>query len=292
MQKNGEKEILIEAVSRIYPDSSKSTIRSWIKHNRITVNGSVISKPSAEIAKSAQVLRLSKPKPKVGPLEILLEDEHLIVINKPSGLLSVDLDSNRRTSLRPNSAHAWLKSHYEHEKIYVIHRLDRETSGVMLFGRSEEAFFILKEALKKRDVKRIYRAVVEGALIGEGAWENYLVENDKTFQVHISTSERDAHREWAKTYWKMIDSSERYTLLECTLETGKKNQIRVQAAHRGYPVAGDEKYGATYSCNDVFTSRICLHARELLFSHPISGEPIRCSVPEPEFFSKLIRKKP
>ncbi len=231
---------------------------------------------------------LPKPKQKIGPIEILFEDEYLVVIHKPFGLLSVDLDSERGLGNRGKSAHGWLKIQYPGEKIYVIHRLDRETSGIMMFARNEEAYTLLKEDLKKRLIKRLYRSVVEGRLEGEGVWENYLVENNKTFHVHVSLSEKEG--EWAKTYWKALISSERYTLIECQLETGKKNQIRVQAQHRGYPVAGDEKYGATYSLTDVRTARICLHARELEFIHPISKSKMHFAVAEPDFFTRLATK--
>ncbi len=281
-----EKEPLLDILVKAYPDSSKTTVRSWIKLDRVQVNGIRVSKPAYEVVKGAIVEVLPKPKPKSGPIEILFEDDHLIVIHKPFGLLSVDLDSDRGSG-GLNSAHSWLKRRHPGEKIYVIHRLDRETSGVMIFARSEEAFITLKEALKKREVKRVYRTVVEGVLHGEGVWENYLVENTKTFQVRVSISEKDQNREWAKTYWKALASSGRYTLLECRLETGKKNQIRVQAHHRGYPVAGDMKYGATYSLDDIFTSRICLHAREIDFIHPVTQKPMKFVVPEPEFFTSL-----
>lgn len=279
-------ETLLATVKSAFPDASVTSVRSWIKLGRLEVNGYRVTKPSFLVKKQDTVTFLSKPNPKSGPIEILFEDEHLVVINKPFGILSVDLDSEKGSGTT-NSAHGWMKERYTGEKIYVIHRLDRETSGVMLFARTEEAAVVLKEALKKREVTRVYRAVLQGVLQGEGFWEDFLLENQKTFHVRISTSEEDEGREWAKTYWKSLATSNAYSLVECRLETGKKNQIRVQSSARGYPVAGDEKYGATYSMDDVFTSRICLHARELQFLHPITHKKMRFVVEEPLFFQRL-----
>ncbi len=273
-------DILVEA----FPDSSKTTIRSWIKVGRIKVNGKVEEKPSAVVAPESTVEFLPKPNPRSGPVEIVYEDKDVVVIYKPSGLTSVATDYDREAS-----AHAWVKRRYPGTYVYVIHRLDQQTSGLMMFALTEPAYHFLKEELKERRVRRIYSAVVEGQLEGSGAWEDYLIENETTYTVRVASPQEKAKAMKAEMQWKSILVGERYSLLECKLKTGKKNQIRVQAAARGFPVAGDKKYGATFSLKEVFNDRICLHAKELSFTHPSTGKPMVFTCPEPEFFSSLVQ---
>ena len=276
-------QILLDLLVQSLPDSTKTTIRSWIKLGRITINGKVEVKPNAVVSKGAIVEFLPKPRPRSGPIEIIYEDKDIVVIYKPSGITSVATDHDI-----DDSAHAWVKRRYPGTYVYVIHRLDRETSGLMMFALSERAFQPLKDHLKERQVKRIYAAVVEGALEGSGSWEDYLIEDMTTYTVRIAKGHQKEKAHRAETHWKSVLVGERYSLLECTLETGKKNQIRVQASARGFPIAGDGKYGATFSKKEVFNNRICLHAKELSFQHPVTGKLMIFNCPEPEFFTTMV----
>ncbi len=271
---------LFEHLIQAFPDSSRSTLRSWVSHGRILVNGHRVTRTDTKVGPKVTIELASKPLPKEGPLRIHYEDRDIIVVEKPSGLLSVAKDTGEEPSV-----HAWLKHRFPGRVIPVVHRLDQDTSGLMVFGISEEGFRRLKEALQQGHVKRVYRAVVEGCLSKSGTWESYLVEDKYLKMQVVPKGAKDAER--AVTHFSVLKVGEVYTLIDCELETGKKNQIRVQAAHAGHPLAGDKKYGGTE--RDAF--RLCLHARLLSFTHPITGAPMKFESSPPKFFDRLIWKK-
>lgn len=271
---------LFEHLLQAFPDSSRSTLRSWVAHGRIQVNGRRVTRTDTKVIAGAVIELAPKPLPTEGPLRIHYEDRDIIVIEKPSGLLSVAKETGDDPSV-----HAWLKHRYPGRVIPVVHRLDQDTSGLMVFGISEEAFHGLKDALQRGEVKRVYRAVVEGSLLSDGTWESYLFEDKYLKMQVVPKGTKDAER--AVTHFKVLNVGEVYTLIDCELETGKKNQIRVQAAHAGYPLAGDKKYGG----KEKEALRLCLHARLLSFTHPITGAPMKFESPPPKFFDRLIWKK-
>lgn len=271
---------LFEHLILAFPDSSRSTLRSWVAHGRIYVDGRRVTRTDKNIAKGSVIELGQKPLPKEGPLRIHYEDKDIIVVEKPSGLLSVAKETGDEPSV-----HAWLKHRYPGRVIPVVHRLDQDTSGLMVFGISEESFRRLKSALQHGEVKRVYRAVVEGSLEKDGTWDTYLFE-DRSLKMQVAPKgTKDAER--AITHFRVLQVGEVYTLIDCELETGKKNQIRVQAAHVGHPIAGDKKYG----CREKDALRLCLHARLLSFPHPITGAPMKFECPPPKFFDRLIWKK-
>lgn len=271
---------LFEHLIQAFPDSSRSTLRSWVAHGRIQVNGRRVTRTDTKVELGSLIELAPKPLPQEGPLRIHYEDKDIIVVEKPSGLLSVAKETGEEPSV-----HAWLKHRYPGRVIPVVHRLDQDTSGLMVFGISDEGFHRLKDALQKGEVKRIYRAVVEGSLEKDGTWESYLFEDRYLKMQVVPKGTKDAER--AVTHFTVLKVGEVYTLIDCELETGKKNQIRVQATHAGYPLAGDKKYGGTKK--DAF--RLCLHARLLSFAHPISGAPMKFESAPPKFFDRLIWKK-
>ncbi len=265
---------------RAFPDSSRSTLRSWVAHGRIFINGRRVRRTDTKVTAGSTVELGRKPLPKEGPLRIHYEDADLIVVEKPSGLLSVAKERDEEPSV-----HAWLKHRYPGRVVPVVHRLDQDTSGLMVFGISAEGFRGLKEALKRGGIKRVYRAVVEGHLVHSGTWETYLIEDTALKMRVVPKGSKGAER--AVTHFTVLKAGEVYTLIDCELETGKKNQIRVQAAHAGHPVAGDRKYG----CTERDAHRLCLHARLLTFTHPTTGATMTFESPPPPFFDRLIRKK-
>ena len=271
---------LFEHLIQAFPDSSRSTLRSWVAHGRILVDGRKATRTDITLLPGAVIELAPKPLPKEGPLRIHYEDRDIIVVEKPSGLLSVAKETGDEPSV-----HAWLKHRYPGRVIPVVHRLDQDTSGLMVFGISEEGFRRLKEALQKGSVKRVYRALVEGCLEKGGTWENYLFEDKYLKMQVVPKGTKGAER--AVTHFSVLKTGPVYTLIDCELETGKKNQIRVQAAHAGYPLAGDKKYG----CKEKVARRLCLHARLLSFSHPITGAQMRFESPPPSFFDWLVERK-
>lgn len=269
---------VFEALIHFFPDSSRSTLRSWLEHGRIAVQEKKIFRTS-HIVHPGDILEvLPKPLPKEGPLKIHFEDEHIIVIDKPAGLLSVAKDTGEEVS-----AHDFIKQRFPGKKIFVIHRLDQETSGLMMFALSQEAFNILKEDLKKREVKRTYTAIVEGLLEGSGEWDCHLIE-DRYLKMKVVPQGIDG-AEHAVTQYSVLKPGKVRSLIECRLVTGRKNQIRVQAAFMGHPIAGDKKYGD----KETFIDRLCLHATSLSFCHPITRKPLHFTSPFPKFLLILAQ---
>lgn len=269
--------ILLEALAVLSPDSSKTTLRSWLKDGRVCVDG-LVEKVGSKLIKRHQTVTVgAKPPPTIDGLRILYEDSHLIVIEKPSGLLSVAAAFEKG-----RTAHAILKNHYRPRKVYVVHRLDQDTSGVMLFAFSEKAYEKLKKTFEEHDIVREYMAVLEGCLPdNEGTWESYLYEDDN-YVVHETL---DPNRgRLAITHFEVLKKNKFYSLVKFTLETGRKNQIRVQCKAAGHSVVGDLKYGAM---NNLLR-RLGLHAQKIAFTHPITGKEMQFESPLPKEYGKLI----
>ncbi len=268
---------LLEALALLAPQSSKTTLRSWLKEGRVVVDGHV-EKVGSKLIKKDQILTIGgKPSPTIEGLRILYEDSHLIVIDKPNGLLSVAASFEKE-----KTAHAILKNHYRPRKIYVVHRLDQDTSGIMLFAFSDKAYEKLKKTFEEHDIEREYIAILEGRINEtKGQWESYLYE-DENYKVH-ETLDPDLGR-LAITHFEVVDTNKYYSLVKFKLETGRKNQIRVQCKAAGHSVVGDIKYGAI--SNPL--RRLCLHAQRLSFKHPITGKEMDFASPVPKEFNKLI----
>lgn len=258
-----KEETLLSSLQSLYPDSSKSAFREWLKHERIMVDGVVIRRDCVlPVGASIEVL---PKKIKQGPVVVLYQDRHIVVVEKPEGLLSVATNTEDRQTM-----HAFLKRTYP--TVWPVHRLDRATSGVMVFALTEEAKEGLKDQFIKHTIYREYRAKVMGPMKGSGTWESYLVE-DKNYHMHIHPTTG----ELAITHYEVLESGENESFVKFVLQTGKKNQIRVQAAHAGYPVVGDKKYGEKTG----YKGRLKLHAMALTFLHPITRKKLAFNSPIP-----------
>lgn len=269
---------LLNILIKISPQSSKSTLRSWLKDGRITVDGQIIKAGNTPVQQGQKILVESKPQMVANKLRIIYEDNDLVAIEKPEGLLSVATAFEKE-----ETAHSLLKAKYRPRKVYVVHRLDQDTSGVMLFALSEKGYNGLKEIFEKHEIERKYCAIVEGRLDSkQGTWQSHLYE-DANYIVH---STKDLHKgQLAITHYQVTASSSRYSRVELTLETGRKNQIRVHCSDAGHPVVGDKKYGAITDS----LQRLCLHAFLLALKHPITGKQMRFASPIPQIFDRLIR---
>lgn len=270
---------LLEALFLLFPNSSKNNVRSWLKEGRISVSGTVVKKNNIFVQEGDAITLGGKQTFVESLFPILYSDSDLVFINKPTGLLSVSTAFETKETVFSH-----LKRKYHPKQVYVVHRLDQDTSGVMVFALSEKAFVKLKEKFSKHDIIRRYTAIVEGKLEKKGSWQSYLKEDSNYFV----RSTRDASNgELAITHFDSKASSKTYSWLELTLETGKKNQIRVHCQDAGFPVVGDKKYGATSSP----IKRLCLHAHHLELEHPITGKPLRVRAPIPTEFHRLIKPK-
>lgn len=268
---------LLDTLKAMAPDSSTSTLRSWLKQGRITLDGRTVHKANIAIQPGQQVA-LGKKQERVGEsLQILYEDAHLFVVNKPSGLLTVATDYDLE-----HNAHTLLKERCRPGRVFPVHRLDRDTSGLLLFAKTEEARNQLKEFFASHAVQRHYLAVTMGhPKEKSGTWRSWLV--DEADRV-VRTASQGQGRE-AVTHYKMIEKSGSKALLAFTLETGRKNQIRVHCAEAGIPIFGDGKYG------EVTGPRLHLHAYRLQFSHPITQKAMEFEAPLPANFQWRLKTR-
>lgn len=268
---------LLEALALLSPGSSKTTLRSWLSSGRVLVDGQVEKKGNAPIKEGQTITMGAKALKSEEGVKIVFEDAHLVVVEKPIGMLSVATAFEKG-----NTVHAILKRKYHPRKVYVIHRLDQDTSGVMMFALNEKTYTALKKIFEKHEIERAYTAIVEGNMEeNEGTWQSYLFEDPN----YVVRETRDTIKgELAITHFKVEKKSKKYTWLTARLETGKKNQIRVHTQSAGHPVVGDKKYGAQTSP----VKRLCLHAHLLAFTHPITEKKMRFEAPIPPEFNKLV----
>lgn len=261
---------LIDALKPHAAGASKTTLKSLLVDARVQVDGVLMTDPRKLVSENAKIIILPKMKAAGPNIKIFYEDSNLCVVYKPENLLTVDQDIKSSPSL-----HGYLKNHYK-QKITPVHRLDRGTSGVLVFARSEKAKEKLKELFFKHDITREYIGIVHGVIaLDKGKWVDYL-EEDPIGKVYITRSEDEGKK--AITHFEVLDRNETHTLVRFKLETGRKHQIRVQSSTRGFPLVGDDTYGGPKH------RRILLHAQKLEFEHPITGKMMHFVSETPESF--------
>lgn len=217
-------------------------------------------------------------------IDFIFEDKDIIVVEKPEGL-SVIAPEGSRTKTLYDIVTAHIQRVNPRGRAAVVHRLDRDTSGVMVFAKHAAAKKRLMDNWNELVKERGYTAVVEGHMQGEGGvFDSWLVENRAGTMYSAKPGTLGALR--AITRWKLIEAGQRYSLVELSLETGRKHQIRVQLAESGHSIAGDPRYGAK---SDPL-GRLCLHAHLLALEHPFSRQEYSFECPAPESFFSSIRK--
>ena len=273
---------LLEVLAQFFPDSSKTTLRQMLQAGRIRVNGEIEKNARRALGKG-DVLDLGQKEVRVTlppELTILHEDAAVMVVLKANGLLTVATEREREATAQAY-LNVYLKEKGE-ERIHVVHRLDRETSGVLVFAKSLEAREALKEKFAEHDVDRVYVAVVEGEMKPpNGTIRSYLRER-KDLRMESVDLHPDA--KLAVTHYRTIETNGALSLLEIRLETGRKNQIRTHLAEAGHPVAGDRMYGSTINP----LGRLGLHAKLLGFDHPVTGKRMVFTAPLPKVFKSAL----
>lgn len=277
-----DKELLLLDILKILaPDSSTSTLRSWIAKGRVLINGKQAQRANQLIPKGSEVTISQNVTFLRGGIKILYQDKDLVVLEKPYGLLSVATDFQKE-----NTVHAFLKKNLNLKEVFPVHRLDRETSGIMLFALSKEARTHFKEEFLERRVKKTYVALCEGVFSApSGIWDSYLQEDPTTYFVR-ETPDPTLGKQ-AITHYKVVGQNKKYSLLELDLKTGRKNQLRVHCQAAGHPIVGDVKYKA--KTNPL--KRLCLHAFQISFTHPKTEKKLSFKTPYPPDFIDLINKK-
>jgi len=215
-------------------------------------------------------------------LEILHEDRDLFVVNKSPGVLTTGTRRDEAFTAE-NVLNQYVRKGCarSRKQVYLVHRLDRETSGVLLFAKSEEAQQRLKENWKATE--KLYLAIVRGHLPQrEGLFSSHLAENE---DLYVYSVDDPSAGKLSQTEYAVIRETRTASAVKIRLLTGRKNQIRVHFAEAGHAVVGDPKYGP----GDPFRERLCLHAKSIAFDHPCSGRRLFFDTPIPEVFARLVR---
>lgn len=263
---------------------SRTTVKSYLSHRQVMVNDIVTTqfdhplKPGDTVAIRMERMREEFRHPM---LRIVYEDDDLIVIDKRNGLLSMATDKEK-TKTAYHILGEYLKRDDPRNRIFIVHRLDRETSGLMLFAKSESIKETLQHNWKRLVLDRRYVAVTEGEITErEGVIRAALSENAATRKVYV---DRRGEGTDATTRYRVLRAKNGRSLVELCLETGRKNQIRAHLEWIGHPIVGDKKYGA----KDDSAGRVCLHAHKLSFTHPTTGRVLDFSTRIPQLFEELV----
>lgn len=267
---------------------SKSKIKQWIKFKQLSLNDELVTRLD-EAIEPQDILFLSFDKPltlnKVFKprFEVVFEDKNLIVCLKPAGILTAAEGGDENSSFYKQVQQYVKENSKGRERLYVVHRLDREVAGLILFAKTEFVQKTLKDHWQ--DNTKRYFALVEGSVSkDDGKIESYLYDDPKTLLVR--SVEKNENAKLAITHFKVLERFKDKTLLEVELETGRKNQIRVHLSEMGHPIIGDRRYGA----NDKFERQIRLFSFFLRFKHPVTQEWIELKKELPSFFLHLPAK--
>lgn len=254
-------ETVRDRLRALHSGVSGRTVKQWLEAGRVRVNGTVVRRADVPVVKADRVeLGAPPPPPFPAPLRLVHADEQIFVIDKPPGFLTIaDATERQRTVYR--LLRDWVEAQGG-RRIFVVHRLDRETSGLLVFARSPEAKEMLQKQFHHRTPERIYQARVENVVRDDEGTLTSRLEEDRSLRIR-PTRAAERGRE-AITRFRVLERFQDSTLLELKLVTGRRGQIRAQLAALGHPIMGDREYG---SRRDPF-KRVCLHATRLGFMHP------------------------
>ena len=275
---------LLEFLLETLKGQSRNSVKSLLTNHRVSVDGAPISQYNFQLAKGDVVIISKTPihKKTRSNLPIIFENDEFIVINKPSGLLSIASDKEKgSTAYRMLTDYVQQKD--KHNRIYVVHRLDEDTSGVLMVAKNEKIRDLLQEKWNELVSKRGYFAIVEGQMEQkQGTIKSYLKKNAQNMMY---SSKKAGDGQLAITHYKVIKEIENYSLLDVNIDSGRKNQIRVHLGDLGHHVIGDDKYGNP--SNPI--KRLGLHAYELDLEHPITHKVMKFTAPMPKEFKALFK---
>jgi len=275
---------LLQYLLGAMPDRKRTTVKDYLKHNQVMVNGSV-TRQWDQLLRPGDTVRVNTSREfqtfRHPRLRIVYEDEYIIVVNKGYGLLSMGTDRKHEGTAY------WLLRDYvkrvdPRNKIFIVHRLDQQTSGLMVFARTQEAKEALQHNWNNMVLERTYVAVTEGTPDpAEGEVRGYLAE---TSAHEVYVTDDPSRGKLAVTRYRTVRSRGKYALVELSLDTGRKNQIRVHMQQLGTPISGDRRYGGSPSP----IHRLALHARTLRFVHPVTRRDMNFTSELPPGFARLL----
>ncbi|WP_305115825.1 RluA family pseudouridine synthase [Duncaniella muris] len=279
-----EEAALLEFLIGAMPQRKRTAIKNLLSHNQIAVNGIPTTQFDMALKAGDEVKANLTREFRVfynRRLKLVYEDDDIIVVNKGYGLLSMGTDK-----IKEGTAYSILREYLKWQdprnKLFIVHRLDRDTSGLMVFAKNQEAKDKLQHNWNNMVIARKYLAVVEGRPESEeGEVRSYLAENSR-FEVY--STDKPEEGQLAVTRYRTLRSRNGYSLMEVSLDTGRKNQIRVHMKDLGHPIAGDRRYGAKSSP----IHRMALHAQTLRFIHPMTRKDMNFSTPVPASFARMV----
>ena len=276
---------LLDFLFAAMPDSRKTTVKDYLKYNQVMVDGNVTTRFDQELepGQTVKVNTTREFQTFYNPrLKIVYEDDDIIVVNKGYGLLSMGTDK-----IKDGTAYSLLRDYVMRKdprnKLFIVHRLDRDTSGLMMFAKTMAAKETMQHNWNNMVLERRYVAVVTNGPLepAEGEIRSYLAENSAH---EVYSTDDPSKGQLAVTYYKTIRSRGLYSMVELSLATGRKNQIRVHMKDAGHPISGDRRYGSGPSP----IHRLALHAQTLRFVHPVTRRDMNFTCPLPPGFSKLV----
>ena len=283
---------LLSLIGKIHPTASKNSLRKMIDSGRVLLDDEICRVAKSQVTEGQKITILPKkdgdpPRKLKRNLakdpDILYEDQNVIVVSKPVGLLSVSTDSGNEKDTMHSRVFEWVKGR-ERGRIFIVHRLDRETSGCMLFAKDIHTKDMLQEQFFNRSVERKYHAVLEGTLAEKSGTCINWIQQSKDLRVRIVPSANSKDSKEAITHWEIEEIVENRTLVCLSIETGRRAQIRLQMSALGAPVSGDTMYGKGRNS----AGRLCLHASSLRFVHP-NGEQMQINSPLPSIFRRILK---
>lgn len=281
---------LDQFIAGVLPEYSRSVIQTWIEDSKITVNGKKVKnnyrlKLNDDVSYSITEQETTLQPMKMD-LNIVYEDDHIIVIDKPKGLIVHPSPStlNQATLVHGLLAHTNTLSDLNGDlRPGIIHRIDKDTSGLMIVAKTNEAHEILVQDLKDRKISREYLALVHHPFKHQSALVDGPIGRDPRNRQRMSVTEKNSKE--ARTHLYLIENLKEYALLRCKLETGRTHQIRVHCSYIQHPIVGDQTY--SYK-NTLDTNGQCLHAFKLKFNHPITHEVLEFESEMPEIMKETI----
>ncbi|ABP67513.1 pseudouridine synthase, RluA family [Caldicellulosiruptor saccharolyticus DSM 8903] len=278
---------LSEALSK-----TRSFVQKIIEEGNVWVNQSQVLKPAYKV-KSGDIIKVVIPEPKQLSLvaqdidiEVVYEDEHLAVINKPRGMVVHPGAGNFENTLVNALLHKFsgrLSSINGVIRPGIVHRLDKDTSGLLIVAKTDEAHIKLSEALKSHQIKRIYYAICEGVLKEDSGVINAPIGRHPVNRLKMAVVPNGKE---AVTYFEVLERFDKYTFIKLRLKTGRTHQIRVHMSYIGYPLLGDSSYGRAK--NEFGVQGQVLHAGEIEFVHPITSKVLHFSADLPEYFLEIL----
>ena len=276
---------LMDIIAATFPDSSRTKHKEILAH-RVVIASRKITQYDFPLAPGMKVTIVgdeNKGKMMQGKMPIVYEDQHLVVVDKPVGLLSSSSYPNDITVV--SELNDYYMRRRSRQRAHIVHRLDRDTSGLLLVAKSKEVARMFEKDWKERVFDRAYIAVTWGTPVPQnGMVKSWLTDNE----YGVVSSPTDNGGKLAITHYKTLRQRGRFALVQMQLETGRHNQIRVHMRELGHPLLKDPIYG--YRDDNSPLNRLALHAFRLCFYHPVTGKEVKLETPFPEEFVKLFDK--